>query len=631
MFKTTQARFIAAILGFFLFLTVITVGIIMKFIAPQLKNNEHRLVLYEISAQAAAITEQMTRVQSQQRSITETVALLDSPQIDQQLAALVNQYGDSNVFGGGIWPLPGVREAGRDKFSTFFARDNSNVLRLNTVWNQPESLNYWEQPWHRDAQNGAKGECAWAKAYIDAASTQPRTNCAMPIYRNGTLWGVATIDVTLGFFNHLARTMSEAINGNVLIVEADGKVVGNSQPALDTSGMPNISELSLPGVETLQQMLAQAGSSSQEREYQGPNGAHTLFVYPVPASPWYVVSDIDSTLLSQQTSSILTRLGMVQIPLVLILMVILVAMIRTIMNNLRLLNNNLSALSAGGADLTQRLPESKSPEFNAVAQSFNGFIRYLQGLLQQVSNSAQAIASASHQITQGNIDLSSRTEEQSASLVQTAASMEEITGTVAQNADNAAHADELTAQASAVAQRGEALLSQTVEKMGDIESSSRRVSDIVNVIDGIAFQTNILALNAAVEAARAGEQGRGFAVVASEVRSLAQRSSGSAKEIRALIEESVSSVQEGSRLVHDTGATMDELMRSVSNVSALIGEVKTASREQSAGIEQVNTAVSQLEGTTQQNASLVEQVSVAARSMEKQANQLADVVNRFKL
>lgn len=631
MFKTTQARFIAATLGFFLLLTVITVWSIMKFVAPQLKDNEHRLVLYEISAQTAAITEQMMRVQAQQRTITETVGLLDSPDIDRLLAAMVNQYGDSNVFGGGIWPLPGMREPGRDKFSTFFARDSSNVLQSNTVWNQPESLNYWEQPWYRDAQNGTRGECAWAKAYIDAASAQPRTNCAMPVYRNNTLWGVATIDITLGFFNHLARTMSDAVKGNVLIVEADGKVVGNSQTMVDTSGMPNITELSLPGVEVLQQMLAQAGSTAQEQEYRGPAGDHTLFVYPVPGSPWYVVSDIDSALLSQQTSSILARLGMVQIPLILILMFMLVTMIRTVMSNLRVLNTNLSALSAGGADLTQRLPESKSPEFNQVAQSFNNFISYLQGLLQQVSSSAQAIASASRQITQGNVSLSSRTEEQSASLVQTAASMEEITGTVAQNADNAAHADELTAQATEVARRGEALLSQAVEKMGDIESSSRRVSDIVNVIDGIAFQTNILALNAAVEAARAGEQGRGFAVVASEVRSLAQRSSGSAKEIRALIEESVSSVQDGSRLVHDTGTTMGELMRSVSNVSALIGEVKTASREQSAGIEQVNVAVSQLEGTTQQNASLVEEVSVAAKSMEKQADQLAEVVNRFKL
>jgi methyl-accepting chemotaxis protein len=258
-------------------------------------------------------------------------------------------------------------------------------------------------------------------------------------------------------------------------------------------------------------------------------------------------------------------------------------------------------------------------------------MNYLQGLLQQVGASTRTIAAASHQIADGNLSLSSRTEEQSASLTQTAASMEEIAGIVANNADNAEHADRLATQAAGIARRGAALMNAAVDKMGHIESSSARVADIVGVIDGIAYQTNILALNAAVEAARAGEQGRGFAVVATEVRNLALRSSSSAKEIRELINEAVSGVQDGSRLVQDAGETMNALVTSVGEVSTLMEEVKTASREQRAGIEQVNVAVCQLEGATQQNTTLVAELSSAAKAMEEQSMELESVVKRFNV
>ncbi|WP_313158903.1 methyl-accepting chemotaxis protein, partial [Mixta calida] len=295
------------------------------------------------------------------------------------------------------------------------------------------------------------------------------------------------------------------------------------------------------------------------------------------------------------------------------------------------LNDNILALSTGGADLTQRLPASNSPEFNAVAQSFNQFISYLQGLMRQVGDSALAITSASREIASGNLDLSSRTEEQSSSIVETAASMEQLTGTVRQNADNATHANQLADNASQVAARGTEVVRQVVATMGEIDASSRKVVDIISVIDSIAFQTNILALNAAVEAARAGEQGRGFAVVASEVRNLAQRSANSAREIKKLIETSVANIDAGSQLVGEAGRTMDELMQGVSSVTTLMGEIMSASREQSMGIEQVNVAINQLDSTTQQNAALVEQVSAAAQAMEEQSVQLEEVVKAFKL
>jgi len=242
-----------------------------------------------------------------------------------------------------------------------------------------------------------------------------------------------------------------------------------------------------------------------------------------------------------------------------------------------------------------------------------------------------AITAASREIASGNANLSSRTEDQASSIVETAASMEQLTGTVRQNADNATHANQLADGASQVAARGTDVVRQVVTTMGEIHHSSRKVVDIISVIDSIAFQTNILALNAAVEAARAGEQGRGFAVVASEVRNLAQRSANSAREIKKLIEESVANIDAGSQLVEQAGNTMDELMQGVSSVTTLMSEIMSASREQSMGIEQVNIAITQLDGTTQQNAVLVEQVSAAAQAMEVQSVQLELVVQSFKL
>lgn len=610
---------------------LITVIVIKQFIAPQLTANQSQLVRYQVDALATGIVEQMNRVQAQQRAITEAASVMESPAIDQMLPALVNQYQDSNVFGGGIWPLPNRRDPAKEKDSSFFARNASNQLQVNTYWNSDAADKYWEQPWYKDGMAAPKGQCAWAKAYQDAASPQPRTNCAMAIYRDGTVWGVATIDVTLGFFNHLAKEMGDAIQGRVLIVEADGKVVGNAALVDGTPKLENLTDLQLPMAAPLKGLLSGAGSQPTETTFDGEDGEHTLFLQAIPGSPWYLASDVPTSLLTAQAHSMLTRLGLVQIPLAIVLLLVLLGFIRAMMQRLNVLHRNIDALAQGGADLTQRLPTSNSPEFNAVAQSFNNFIGYLQGLMRQVGDSALAITAASREIASGNANLSSRTEDQASSIVETAASMEQLTGTVRQNADNATHANQLAGNASQVAARGTEVVRQVVSTMGEIHHSSRKVVDIISVIDSIAFQTNILALNAAVEAARAGEQGRGFAVVASEVRNLAQRSANSAREIKKLIEESVANIDAGSQLVEQAGETMDELMQGVSSVTTLMSEIMSASREQSMGIEQVNVAITQLDGTTQQNAALVEQVSAAAQAMEEQSVQLEQVVQSFRL
>ena len=631
MFKTTQSRFTATMIAFFVALLLVTVWVINQFVAPQLVDSESRLVRYQVDSLASGIVEQMNRVQAQQRAITEAASVMDSATIDTLLPTLVNQYQDSNVFGGGIWPLPNRRDPAKEKDSSFFARNASNELQVNTYWNSDAADKYWEQPWYKDGMAAAKGQCAWAKAYQDAASPQPRTNCAMAIYKNGTAWGVATIDVTLGFFNQLAKQMGETIHGNVLIVEADGKVVGNGALVNAAPKLENLAEVQMPMAAPLKALLNGVGSQPLETTYDSSEGEQTLFVQAIPGSPWYLASSLPTSLLKAQSHNMLTRLGLVQIPLAVILLLVSLGFVRAMMKRLNVLNSNIEALSTGGADLTQRLPASNSPEFNAVAQSFNQFISYLQGLLQQVGDSALAITAASREIASGNANLSSRTEDQASSIVETAASMEQLTGTVRQNADNATHANQLAGDASQVAARGTEVVRQVVTTMGEIHHSSRKVVDIISVIDSIAFQTNILALNAAVEAARAGEQGRGFAVVASEVRNLAQRSANSAREIKKLIEESVANIDTGSALVEQAGQTMDELMKGVSSVTTLMSEIMSASREQSLGIEQVNVAITQLDGTTQQNAVLVEQVSAAAQAMESQSTQLERVVQSFRL
>ncbi|KAA8920846.1 methyl-accepting chemotaxis protein [Xanthomonas sontii] len=297
--------------------------------------------------------------------------------------------------------------------------------------------------------------------------------------------------------------------------------------------------------------------------------------------------------------------------------------------NLQALSTLLQAIAAG--DLTARMHGDFRGVFAQMRDDANATAEQLAGIVGRIKHSAVSINAAASEIAAGNDDLSRRTEQQAASLEETAASMEELTSTVRQNAEHARQANQLAAGAASVASQGGDVVGQVVTTMSGIEDASRRIADIISVIDGIAFQTNILALNAAVEAARAGDQGRGFAVVASEVRTLAQRSASAAKEIKTLIDDSVTRVAEGSVLVDQAGKTMTEIVTSVQRVTDIMGEISAASQEQSAGIEQVNQTVTQMDESTQQNAALVEEASAAARSMEQQAVELSQAVALFKL
>jgi methyl-accepting chemotaxis protein len=288
------------------------------------------------------------------------------------------------------------------------------------------------------------------------------------------------------------------------------------------------------------------------------------------------------------------------------------------------------ARSVAQGDLSLRVPVAANDNHSIMA-ALAQMSEYLVTIVAQVRASSDSIATGSSEIAQGNNDLSGRTEQQASSLEETAASMEQLSSTVKQNADNARQANQLALGASTVAVKGGQVVGEVVHTMKGINDSSKKIADIINVIDGIAFQTNILALNAAVEAARAGEQGRGFAVVASEVRSLAGRSADAAKEIKGLITASVERVEQGTALVDQAGATMSEVVASIKRVTDIMGEISAASTEQSAGVAQIGEAVSQMDQATQQNAALVEESAAAAESLKSQAEQLVQAVAVFKL
>jgi methyl-accepting chemotaxis protein-2 (aspartate sensor receptor) len=348
-----------------------------------------------------------------------------------------------------------------------------------------------------------------------------------------------------------------------------------------------------------------------------------------PDGLWVVAEVPDAEAMASQRPVLLAVWGLIAVAVVLLGAGLFAMLRRGVSRPLRQLTQAVTLVAQG--DLTQAFHTNQRDEIGALVQEVDGMrLHYLQ-MLQEVRTAVDNITTASAEIASGNQDLSARTEQTASSLQTTAQSMEQLTATVRQSADAAHQANQLAGSAAEVAARGGQVVGEVVTTMGEINQSSRRIADIISVIDGIAFQTNILALNAAVEAARAGEQGRGFAVVASEVRSLAGRSAEAAREIKALIGASVDKVESGARLVQNAGTTMDEIVGSVQRVGDIISEITAAASEQSDGIGQVNQAVNQLDQMTQQNAALVEQSAAAAQSLRDQAERLAGAIEVFKL
>ena len=488
----------------------------------------------------------------------------------------------------------------------------------------PEGYDPTIRPWYKGASDSDKP--ILTAPYSDAATKRLLVTFAMAVRADGQTKAVVGSDVFLDDVSKIVASIHPTPHGLAFLVDNSGQVIAHP----DTQRI-------LKKVDELSPALT-AAALKQATESGGPwveakMGEETYLLRgaAVPGTSWTLMTAARADEALASLDNLLKAAGLALVVMAALAALAAAWLVRSMLASLNQVNTAMAQIGSGDADLTKRLPVNGSDEIARIAQSFNIFSEKIESTIREVRTACDSISTASSEIATGNADLSHRTEETASNLQQTASALEQITSTVRQSADNASTANQLAANAAGVAQRGGQVVTQVVSTMAEITQSSKKISDIIGVIDGIAFQTNILALNAAVEAARAGEQGRGFAVVATEVRNLAQRSAASAKEIKALIGTSVDRVEAGSRLVEDAGKTMGEIVSSVQRVTEVIAEITAAAKEQSSGIDLVNGAVNTLDQMTQQNAALVEESAAAAESLKDQAERLAGVVSTFRV
>jgi methyl-accepting chemotaxis protein len=443
-----------------------------------------------------------------------------------------------------------------------------------------------------------------------------------PIVIDGKFIGMAGSDLPLQGLSERVSGMKPMPGSRVALLSAGGLYVAGPNPKL----------LAKKATDLPAEALAHIAQGQSHRYEDADGWVHLFEPVQVQAgvAPWSVQVSYPLSTATASARDLLMAAAVAAVVACTLAAVAMVVLVRRLMKPLQDLSQTMTRLASAEADLGVRLADQGSDELALIGRGFNQFMGKIAKVFAQVRQNADGMAMASGEIAQGNMDLSNRTEQQASALQETAASMEELNQTVQQNASSAHTANQLAQSASDVAKHGGQVMEQVVSTMKEIHDASRRISDIIGTIDGIAFQTNILALNAAVEAARAGEQGRGFAVVASEVRSLAGRSAEAAREIKTLIGASVERVEAGSALVDQAGSTMAEVVGSIHRVTQIVGEISAASGEQAAGVSLVGQTVGEMDRSTQQNAALVEQMAAASGSLKDQADELLRAVSSFE-
>ncbi|WWF47735.1 methyl-accepting chemotaxis protein [Pseudomonas trivialis] len=659
--RSIQARYTLFLLLFVLVLIVLTVVGIGQLVAPTLRHTEEQVVLNRVAQVAERIQGELNKVQAQQRSITQTIPLLDSDAIDKVLPGLVDQYGELKVFGGGIWPLPNQRTPGRNKFSTFWHRDASGKLAVNTFWNSDPAPNYYDQSWYKGGLASPPGQCAWAAAYKDDASQEPRTNCAMAIQRDGAAYGVSTIDVTLGFFNDLVAAKEKDIGGQMLIVEADGKIISNSTRFSSPVVLKNISELTGTSAFAAQvsKALTQREQGLQRSEFDNGGVASTFYMRPIEGTPWFLATALPTSLITAQRDDVLGSLALLQIPMVLLLVLLAAYAIRQLVQRMKSLTSNIDALSAGDADLTRRITIRAEDEMGAIGHSVNRFIVYLQNMIGEVTQATVAMSSGLEQLQRTSAHTNQILVRHASETDQTVTAITEMSSTADTVAQNAAETAAFTQRANEHADRSRVVVGEASTSVsaliGEVSSATHsvenmrqdaaRITETLGVIGAIAGQTNLLALNAAIEAARAGEQGRGFAVVADEVRALAARTQASTSQINEMLARLTSGVSSSVAAMENTQTScqsaadatarvntgLDEMAGSVAHINNLSTQIATAAEQQSAVTEEINRSMVQIRQMVEELVESGHATETNTQSLLEANGRVISLMGRFKV
>jgi methyl-accepting chemotaxis protein len=479
------------------------------------------------------------------------------------------------------------------------------------------------RPWYKAAL--AAGTLVVTKPYGDSSTGAPYVSFSAPMMRNGSADGVVSGAVPLEGVREVVSTVHPTPASLAFVVTRDGQVIAHPDAKLALKPATDIAEALTPAALA---SLAQAGAPM---EIALGGVVKLLKAQPVAGTDWYLVIALDKAEATAGLSKVLRTLGVAMLLLTLAAVGLAAFFTSNSFRSLSRVRDAMDTIGSGGGDLTHRLPVAGRDEVAQISASFNAFVDKISAVLHDVKSGVDSMKLATDEIEMGNRDLSQRTETSASNLQHTSAALTELTASVKQSAESAMEASRLATSASEAAARGGAVVTSAVSTMDEIARASARITEIIGVIDGIAFQTNILALNAAVEAARAGEHGRGFAVVAGEVRTLAQRCATAAREIKDLIQSSEASVDTGAQRVQAAGAAMREIVEGIERVNRVIGEIDGAMNEQSTGISQIDRSVAEMDQATQQNAALVEQSTAASATLNEQAHGLSGIVGLFRL